>query len=517
MRLPRLTVCLPALLLGLALGLGGCASQRPGPAADAPARPAPAVATALSPALLDRLTWGLNPSALALARADGADWLPRQLRGSPAPLAPAVQAGIDAMTISRVPLPELMADLDARRRAADAQSDEAARQQARQDLQQELNRLAREAASRHLLRALYAPDQVRAQMTWFWFNHFNVAQGKRDLRALVGDYEEQALRPHALGRFRDLLGAVVRHPAMLRYLDADQNAAGRINENLARELMELHTLGVDGGYTQEDVQALARVLTGLGVRIEAGPAPVRRELQPLYVRQGLMEFHPGRHEFAPHRLLGQLLPGQGLAEIDAALDRLARHPSTARFISRKLAQWWLSDVPPERLVQAMAQRFQATDGDIAAVLELLFQDPAFATPGKFKDPMRFVVSALRLAWDDRRLDNLQPALGWLARLGQPLYGRQTPDGWPLEAAAWNGPGQLALRFEVARAIASGPAGLQPQATDAARPAFPRLDNEAFHAVLAPRLGPATRNALAQAGSPQEWGTLLLSSPEFNTR
>ncbi len=131
-----------------------------------------------------------------------------------------------------------------------------------------MNDLVREAQSRSLLRDLYAPDQLREQMTWFWFNHFNVQSSKRDIRAMVGDYEDQAIRPHALGKFRDLLEATLRHPAMLRYLDNDQNAAGRINENYAREIMELHTMGVGSGYTQKDVQELARILTGVGVDLQ---------------------------------------------------------------------------------------------------------------------------------------------------------------------------------------------------------------------------------------------------------
>ena len=134
----------------------------------------------------------------------------------------------------------------------------------------ELSKLHNEAAVRSLMRAIYSPDQLREQMTWFWYNHFNVFGHGHHLPGLVGDYEDRAIRPQALGRFRDLLGAVVTHPAMLFYLNNDKNTAGRINENFARELMELHTLGVDGGYSQADVQNLARVLTGLGVTFSAG-------------------------------------------------------------------------------------------------------------------------------------------------------------------------------------------------------------------------------------------------------
>jgi len=157
------------------------------------------------------------------------------------------------------------------RKDADALTLDDAKKTAQQAYQQELSRLQREAATRHLLRALYSPHQVQEQMTWFWLNHFSVHQGKGNVRAMLGDYEENAIRAHALGNFRDLLGAVASHPAMLRYLDNDQNAAGRINENFARELLELHTLGVNGGYVQRDVQELARVLTGHGINASSTP------------------------------------------------------------------------------------------------------------------------------------------------------------------------------------------------------------------------------------------------------
>jgi uncharacterized protein (DUF1800 family) len=330
-----------------------------------------------------------------------------------------------------------------------------------------------------------------------------------------------AVAAAAAARFRDLLGAVTRHPAMLRFLDNDRNAAGRLNENFARELMELHTLGVDGGYTQKDVQELARVLTGVGVSLEPGPPGLRRELQPFYQRRGLFEFHPGRHDFGDKVLLGEPIRSRGLAELDEALDRLARHPSTARFVAKKLAVYWLADDPPAALVERMAHTFRASDGNIADTLRVLFNAPEFVRPAKrkFKDPMRYIVSAVRLAYDDKPVLNAGPMLGWLARLGEPLYGRATPDGYPLQESAWASPGQMAARFEVARAIGSGNAGLfrseGPQAQE--RAAFPQLANPLYYKAIAATLGDQTRKALGEAASPQEWNTLLLSSPEMMQR
>ncbi|TAM47565.1 MAG: DUF1800 family protein, partial [Burkholderiaceae bacterium] len=212
---------------------------------------------------------------------------------------------------------------------------------------------------------------------------------------------------------------------------------------------------------------------------------------------------------------------QGLAEFEEALDRLARAPATAHFISRKLAVYWMSDSPPPALVERMVQTFAHSDGDIAATLRTLFTAPEFARAAdrKFKDPMRYVVSSVRLAYDGRVILNAGPMINWLARMGEPLYGHQTPDGYPMTEADWASPGQMETRFEVARAIGSGSAGLfrteGPQPMQ--RPAFPQLANALSYEAMAQTLGPATRQALAQAASPQEWNTLLLSSPEFMNR
>jgi uncharacterized protein (DUF1800 family) len=473
--------------------------------------------------LTNRLTWGASSSSVERFQARGAKaYLAAQLHPVKAAGLPAeVQAQIDSMTIVQRPLMDLVQDMEQRRKDADANTNNDAKKVAQQDYQTEMNRLAREAATRHLLRALYSPHQIQEEMTWFWLNHFSVHQGKSNLRAMVGDYENTAIRPHALGKFRNLLGSVVQHPAMLRYLDNENNATDRLNENFARELLELHTLGVNSGYTQNDVQELARVLTGVGINLGTTKPESRKELQGYYVRRGLFEFNPARHDFGDKVLLGQSIRSRGLGELDEALDRLARSPSTARLISKKLATYWLNDAPALPLLQSMAQTFERTDGDIADTLEVLFTSPEFAKsePKKFKDPVRFVVSAVRLAYDERPVLNVGPMLNWINRMGEPLYGRATPDGYSLQSTAWASPGQLTTRFEVAKAIGSGSAGLfrtegpQPQE----RPAFPQLANSLYYQSIIKALGPATRNALDQATSSQEWNTFLLSSPEMMRR
>jgi uncharacterized protein (DUF1800 family) len=484
----------------------------------------PDAAHAADPALvLDRVAWGATPSSTRNVTRVGIDrYLQTQLEAEPNPRLPEpIQAQIDAMTIVREPLVTIVQELEQQRKAADAIRDDEEKKAARQAYQQRLTALAREAATRSLLRALYSPNQLQEQMTWFWFDHFNVHQYKANVRALVADYEDRAIRTRALGKFRDLLRAVAYHPAMLIYLDNAQNAAGRINENFARELMELHTMGVDGGYSQRDVQELARILTGVGVNMNRGTPGVRKELRPLYVRDGLFEFNPNRHDFGDKQFLGERVRGRGLQEVDAALDRLARAPATAHFISRKLAVYFVSDNPPPALVGRMAQEFMRSDGDIAATLKTLFDSTEFAASlgTKFKDPVHYVVSAVRLAYDDRPILNAAPMIGWLNRMAEPLYGRQTPDGYPLTSAAWTSPGQMATRFEIAKAIGTGSAGLfrtdSPNAVDA--PAFPQLSNALYYESMQSRLSKATRDALEQANSPQEWNVFLLASPEFMNR
>ncbi|MYM23903.1 DUF1800 family protein [Duganella sp. FT135W] len=495
--------------------LAGCATP--------PTPPAPPADPAALSSALNRITWGVNLTTYQQAEKLGYEaWLEQQLHPRPAVLPAAAQAQIDAMTISQKPLPKLVEELEAQRRDYDkAMVDDDAKKAAQRAYQQELNRLAKEAATRSLLRDLYSPNQLQEQITWFWMNHFNVHQGKANLRVLVSDYEESAIRPHALGKFRDLLSATLRHPAMIRYLDNEQNAANRINENYAREIMELHTLGVDGGYSQNDVQQLARILTGVGVNLGDKMPNVRRDKQDQYQRHGLFEFNPNRHDYADKVFLGQTVKGRGLAEVDEALDRLCRHPATARYVSRKLAIYFVADEPPPQLVERMAARFQSSDGDIAAVLRVMFTSPEFTQSlgHKFKDPVHYVVSAVRLTYDDKVILNTGPMLNWLNRMAEPLYGHQTPDGYPLTESGWASPGQMTTRFEIAKAIGGGAAGLfrgegaQPQE----KPAFPQLSNALYYQSLKKTLAPATQQALEQAASPQEWNALFLSSPELMHR
>ncbi|WP_051134404.1 DUF1800 domain-containing protein [Methylocystis sp. ATCC 49242] len=484
-------------------------------AAQTPAQP-----SARDVAMVDAVTWGVNGSSIDSYMALGPQrWLQAQLRPSGELNLPvAAQKQIDALRVTHESPFDMATEIANLLSVAKEIADPAQRAAAQLAVQREMNDIARQAATRTILRALYSPDQLRERMTWFWFNHFNVHQNKANVRVLVADYEDRAIRANALGRFRDLLEATLRHPAMLRYLDNADNAAGRINENYAREIMELHTMGVGSGYTQKDVEELARILTGVGVDPRPVDPKLRPDLQLQLVRDGLFEFNPARHDYGDKVFLGRVIKGRGFAEVEQALDMLAAQPATARHVSRRIATYFVADDPPTALVERMADRFTKTQGDIAGVLETMFRSPEFAASlgTRFKDPMRYVVSAVRLAYDGKVILNTGPIQNWLNRLGEGLYGHQTPDGYPLSSSAWNGPGQMMARFEIARQIGSGAAGLfkPPEADAVATPAFPLLQNALYFSALGRMLRPPTATALDLAMSAQEWNTLFLSSPEF---
>jgi uncharacterized protein (DUF1800 family) len=502
------------MMTGAVFGLS-CANAKDA-AANGPLAPADL-------ALLNRVTWGVSASSASdMARLGPAKWLDGQLHPATGDhLPPDAQAQIDALPISRATVTDLVRNLDAEGKAANALADPDQKKAAQQAYQQDLQNWLKQAMSRQILRDVYSTDQLKEQMTWFWFNHFNVHQGKANLRVLVGDYDDHAIRDHAMGQFRDLLEATLKHPAMLRYLDNADNAAGHINENYAREIMELHTMGVGSGYTQTDVQELARILTGVGIDQNPQNPKLKPELQSQLIRDGLFEFNPARHDYGDKVFLGHTIKGRGFGEVEEALDILAKEPATARHVSTQLATYFVSDTPTPALIDKMTQTFQRSNGDIAATLGTMFRSPEFkASLGtQFKDPAHYAISAVRLAYDDRVILNTQPVQNWMNRLAEPLYNHETPDGYPMTSAAWDGPGQMAARFEIARQIGSGPAGLfKPDAPGAVdHPGFPQLQNALYYTVLSKTLAQPTQASLQQAVSAQDWNTLFLSSPDFMHR
>lgn len=333
----------------------------------------------------------------------------------------------------------------------------------------------KEITDARIMRAVYSPRQLNEVMTEFWFNHFNVTFDKGLDHLWIGSYEQQAIRPHVFGKFRNLLDSTSKHAAMLFYLDNWQNTTEKaafrynkrgkkvkkkkrgkfsgINENYARELMELHTLGVDGGYTQDDVIALAKILTGHGLQN-------RRSLRMTGV--GLESpsgyfFDKRRHDFSDKKFLGRIIKGSGASELDEALTILSKHPSTAKHISFKLAQFFVSDKPPESLVKRLSKKFLATDGDIREVMSTLLDSDEFWDSEnfgvKYKTPYRYVVSSLRLT--DSVVKKSRPLTGFLYMQGMPLYKCQTPDGYKNTQDAWLHPHGLIQRIEFATALGSG--------------------------------------------------------------
>jgi uncharacterized protein (DUF1800 family) len=468
---------------------------------------------------LERVSFGIDTASVAEYRRLGREkFLDRQLHPADAALPAPIAAQIAELESMQADPVRAIAGVNAQHKVINAMAGGPDKEEARKALNLEGNKLAYEAIRRGLLRAVYSPAQLQELMTWFWLNHFSVFQYKADLRWLVGDYEERAIRPHVFGHFRDLVMATLEHPAMLQYLDNNQNAAGHVNENYARELLELHTLGVGGGYSQQDVQELARVLTGVGV--DAGDGPhLKPELQRLYVRDGAFEFNPARHDFGSKTVLGHAISARGFGEVEEAVKLIVSQPACARFISRELAVYLVADNPPQALVDRMAQVFMQTDGDVSAVLRVLLLSREFdaSLGGKFKDPMRFVVSAVRFAYEGKSISNTRPMLNWLNGLGEAPFGRQTPDGYPLTEPGWASSGQISRRFEIARIIGSGNAALfDPEDGGAAGAAgFPQLSNRLYFEALEPFLAARTKDALGRANSQQEWNTFLLSSPDFS--
>ncbi len=436
-------------------------------------------------------------------------------------LPPAISSLIAGYPSIKTPLTQLMTDYQVEQLRVNAIPAGDAKVAAQKALQQKGNQLQQEAQQAELLQAVYGPNQLKEQLVAFWLNHFSVYGQKGRVRWELADYSQNTIRPHALGKFKDLLMATLESPAMLEFLDNVQNAKGHVNENYARELMELHTLGVNSGYTQQDVQQLALILTGVGLApLDSKPQHFNPKLAPLVMQSGMFEFNPQRHDFGDKTFLGKSIKGGGFDEVKQAIDLIVKQPACAQFISQQLADYFVADQPPKRLVDKMARTFQHSDGDIAKVVRVMFESRELLTSSgkKFKDPAQFVVSAVRLAYDGKPIANALPLVNWLNQLDEPLFGRITPDGWPLDGTSWSSSGQMEKRFDIANAIGTGNNQLFTPVGSTARGAgFPMLTTRLYYDAIEPQLSGPTGDALAKANSQQEWNTFLLSSPDFNYR
>ena len=273
------------------------------------------------------------------------------------------------------------------------------------------------------------------------------------------------------------------------------------------------------GYTQQDIQELARILTGVGIDASGREPRLKPQWQKLYRHEGAFEFNPARHDAGTKTLLGKTFEPGGFDEVERAVDLLVSQPACAAFISRQLAMYFVADDPPRALVEKMAKTFRKTHGDIAEVLQTLFESRELSASlgTKFKDPMHYVVSTVRLAYDGKAILNTHPVVNWLDALGEPLFGRQTPDGYPLTESGWASSGQMSRRFEIARAIGAGSGGLfEPEdGSAAATTGFPQLSTRLYFSAIEPFLSVNARTALDRASSQLEWNTFLLASPDFN--
>jgi uncharacterized protein (DUF1800 family) len=395
-------------------------------------------------------------------------------------------------------------------------------------------------AADRLLRATYSERQLQEVMVDFWTNHFNVYARKNISQWFLPAYDRETIRPHALGKFRDLLLATAQSPAMLFYLDnfesvsptanlarnAKGNAAKRmpngINENYARELMELHTLGVDGGYSQQDIKEVARCFTGWSIvdprgyseyADASGNDRLQQRLQrqrsrfgqPANAPSGTFYFNAGLHDPGVKTVLGHRIDAGGMKDGLAVIDLLARQPATAHFIANKLAVKFVSDQPSPALVARVAAAFTRSDGDIRATLHALFHDPEFFAPNnyraKIKTPFELVASSLRALQAD---SNGREVQALLADLGEPLYGYQAPTGYPDVAADWVNSGALLKRMNFAVALAANRIpGTQVDLAHLGRAGdASSLLNAGLSRWLGDTVSPATRSALiARVGQP----------------
>jgi len=364
----------------------------------------------------------------------------------------------------------------------------------------------REEALLRFQQAFRVPSGLIERLTAFWANHFAVSCFKGPfVRIVAGAYEREAIRPHVLGRFSDMVMAVERHPAMIFFLDntwsaGAQSQVGRnnpkrgLNENLAREILELHTLGVNGGYTQADVTSLANMITGWTY---SGP-------DGRFGEPGQFAFVPQWHEPGPQTLLRRIFDQQGVAQGEAALRMLCQHEKTAKFIATKLARHFVADDAPPALVERLAKTFQTTGGDLASVTRVLVNsEEAWSYPlTKMRSPRDFMMASWRLL--GRIPEEPQRILNALNVLGEPLWSPPGPNGFPDTKAAWEAPEQIKLRLDLAAQMAR-------QLRDPPNP------SDLLEEVFGPAASVATREAVRRAESKQQGIALLLMSPEMQRR
>jgi len=465
----------------------------------------------LSPAVAaNRFGLGARPGELAQIGSQSNDWLRAQLAGTP-PLVTGAELHTSAETLGHAL--EVRRELRAAKRSAADSPDQANAVAAALKLGQFYRPVYAAEATARFREAVTTNRPFVERLTYFWTNHFAVSVDKNLVLGLAGSLEREAIRPNVLGRFSDMLLAVERHPAMLLYLDnhlsvgphsraarlLERRQGGRhvgINENLARETLELHTLGVGGGYTQTDVTTFAEVITGWSIGGEGG-----RFAQG---EPGEFVFRPELHEPGAKVVLGKRYADNGYDQGVAVLRDLAANPATARFIATKLARHFIADEPPPRAVERIANAFLSSDGHLPTVYRALVDSPeTWAQPlAKYKTPNDYVISTYRGL--DLPADAGRGPLASFEVMGQRIYSPGSPAGWPDRSADWDGASALLKRIEWADAVGQ------------------RVGSRRDAAELAPQLlgdslSTSTRTAIARATSGSQALTLLLSAPEFMRR
>ncbi len=550
MRSRALTLLVLGALAGCsAATAAGAGPSQPQVADSSAASAAPPAADRQILHALNRLTYGPRPGDVERVRAVGLSaWIDRQLRPGTIDDSATERALADLTTL-RMPIAELLREFprpDPTLREKIA-SGEMTRQemQERYPMEKRPFRIAAELQAAKVIRAVTSERQLEEVMVDFWFNHFNVFAGKGDVRWYVSAYEREAIRPHALGTFPDLVRATARHPAMLFYLDnwlsarsdfivpagPNRGRKAGLNENYARELLELHTLGVDGGYTQRDVTEVARALTGWTID--------RPQTNGRFV------FRPLMHDGGEKVVVGHRIPaGGGQGDGERVIEILTRHSSTARFVATKLVRRFVSDTPPPALIARVAATYTGTGGDIPAMLRVIFESREFygedAYRAKIKKPFEFVASAVRALGGSTDAEGGSALARASAEIGEPLYLAQPPTGYADRADVWVNAGALLARMNFALGLASGRyphvtvelpalvAGTDPRSPAAV------LDH-LLATIVANQAGPETRAVLAaQLTDPQitrlstddrgpantdvaKLAALVIGSPEFQRR
>jgi uncharacterized protein (DUF1800 family) len=497
--------------------------------------------------VLDRIAFGPRPGDVERVRGMGLErYIDEQLHPERIPDADmsARLAGFSTLNLTNDqiadqferPLLELRKDKKLLAAGGDP-NDPAQRTPEMMAVQQRANSLLLELGQQKVLRAVYSDRQLEEVLTDFWFNHFNVDSRKGRDRFMLTTYERDAIRPHVLGRFRDLLEATSKSPAMLFYLDnwlsadpggphpdpamvrragrgrflpppprppANPNAQRKgLNENYGRELMELHTLGVDGGYTQKDVTEVARAFTGWTIASPQQGADFR--------------FEPRIHDEGEKIVLGHRISRGGMGDAEEVLDILASHPATAHFISFELVRRFVSDSPPPSLVGRAATRFLDTKGDLREVMRTILTSPEFldgtAYRAKVKTPFEFVVSAARATGAE--VSDAMPLVRALQQLGMPLYQCQPPTGYKDTADAWTNAGGLVARMNLGLQISSGK--MRGVSIISRQSSVISHQSDVVDAILNSDASETTRATIAKAATDPQRLALALGSPEFQKR